>query len=126
MFPTAIRRERLMSLTHCGPTIVLCITSCFRRMNTDNPISGDGILDDSRVSECNVVLLTPVLDRQMMGATDPTRQNPNMNVKNAFKLVSWDMNHDTVVTCEEWKAYPADLFASGDQDSERCSESGRV
>ena len=29
---------------------------------------------------------------------------------------SWDLNHDNVVTCNEWKSYAEDLFNSADTD----------
>lgn len=29
---------------------------------------------------------------------------------------SWDLNHDNVVTCNEWKSYTEDLFNSADTD----------
>jgi hypothetical protein len=29
---------------------------------------------------------------------------------------SWDLNHDNVVTCNEWKSYTEDLFNSADSD----------
>ncbi len=41
---------------------------------------------------------------------------PSTSIENEFigAVVTWDLNRDGDVTCEEWKAYVADLFREAD------------
>src|SRR6476646_3361686 len=36
---------------------------------------------------------------------------------------SWDLNHDNVVTCNEWKSYAEDLFNSADANHDDSLDS---
>jgi len=50
-------------------------------------------------------------------ATGPKSPLPNaskLDLDFVQAVVTWDLNHDGDVTCQEWKAYVADLFREAD------------
>lgn len=53
-----------------------------------------------------------------IGSVNPFGSNAISEVDRAYLQAagSWDLNHDNVVTCNEWKSYAEDLFNSADTD----------
>jgi hypothetical protein len=51
-----------------------------------------------------------------IGSINPFGGNTISEVDRAYLQAagSWDLNHDSVVTCNEWKSYAEDLFNSAD------------
>jgi hypothetical protein len=53
-----------------------------------------------------------------IGSINPFGGNSVSEIDRAYLQAagSWDLNHDNVVTCDEWKIYAQDLFNSADAD----------
>jgi hypothetical protein len=51
-----------------------------------------------------------------IGSINPFGGNSISEIDRAYLQAagSWDLNHDSVVTCNEWKSYAEDLFNSAD------------
>ncbi|KAB2920149.1 MAG: histidine kinase [Hyphomicrobiaceae bacterium] len=60
------------------------------------------------------VLVPLVLQAGCTGGQSPFSPGSALDQEFAAAAVTWDLNHDGDVTCEEWKGYAAGLFRGAD------------